>query len=228
MQGMSMGGGGAPGQGMTMGHAGGAQGALDLLPEWLGIVGVVIFILIAGSHLRHLAMASGERRWWHVCHVLMAIGMAFMYLPEGIYSPGIPAELWQLLFATVALAAGLRVLAGVAGRVAGNPLWLLTAIELGAMVYMWSSGPLLPVLSWVLVAYLVVEGALWGANAYRAVDGERPLIGWTALVPTTGSGSILVSGVATESLIGGLDISVSMAAMALGMAYMLAAMQLMM
>lgn len=223
-----MGGGAGSSQGMAMGHAVGTHASLNLLPEWLGIVGVVMFILVAGSHLRHLVMASGERRWWHVCHVLMAIGMAFMYVPATIYSQGIPTQFWQLLFATVAFAAGLRVLAGVAGKASDNPLWLLTAIELGAMVYMWSSGSFLPALTWVLVAYLVVEAALWGANTYRAVDGDTPLIGWTALAPTTDTGAIFVPGTATESLIGGLDISVSMTAMALGMAYMLAAMQLMM
>jgi hypothetical protein len=118
--------------------------------------------------------------------------------------------------------------AGAAGRTSNNPLWLLTAVELGAMVYMWSSGAFLPALTWVLVAYLAVEAGLWGVNAYRTVDGDTPLIGWTALAPATDAGAVFVSGAATESLIGGLDISVSMTAMALGMAYMLAAMQLMM
>jgi hypothetical protein len=212
--------------GMSMGHAAGGN-ALNLLPEWLGIVGVAVFLLIAGSHLLHLLSSSGERRWWHVTHVSMAIGMASMYLPAALDPFAISSLFWQFLFAAVAAAVGLRVVAGFAGRASDNPLWALTAIELGTMVYMWSSGSLLPAVTWALIAYLVLEASLWAVNAYRAIDGDAPLFRWTALAPATEGGPVLVAGVATESLIGGLDISVSMTAMALGMAYMLAALQLM-
>ncbi len=63
MHGMSMGGGGGSSQGMAMGHVVGSHTTLNRLPEWVGIVGVLVFILVAWSHLRHLVMASGERRW---------------------------------------------------------------------------------------------------------------------------------------------------------------------
>jgi Domain of unknown function (DUF5134) len=218
-----------PTVGMAMGHAGpGAHAALNLRPEWIGIVGVVLLLLVAGSHARHLVMTSGERRPWHLCHVLMAIGMAFMYVPATLDPHGVPPLFWQSLFAAAAIAAGVRGLAGLTGHASSNPLWLLTGIDLGAMVYMWSTGSLVPALTWMLVAYLVVEAALWAVNAYRVIDGGPPLISWGALAPATGGGVVFVSESATSSLIGDLDISVSMTTMALGMAYMFAAMQLMM
>jgi len=217
MQGMSMGG----------GHGAGAHMAPDLLPMWLGVLGVVMFGLIAGSHLRHLLMTTGERRPWHVCHVLMALGMACMFAPAAIDIQPVPAILWQLLFAVAAGATAVRWLAGWTGNASDNPLWLLTAIDLGAMVYMWSSGSFTPALTWVLVAYLVVEAGLWAVNAYRWIDAGSPIVGFGSLAPSSGGG-IAVAGVASESLLGGLDIGLSMLGMALGMAYMLAAMQLMM
>lgn len=236
---MSGGAGGAPGVhhggashptvGMVMGHGGaGAHAALSLLPEWLGITGVVVFLLVAGSHARHLVLTSGERRPWHACHVLMAIGMAFMYAPAALGLHWIPALVWQSLFAVAAIAAGMRGLAGLSGHASNNPLWLLTGIDLGAMVYMWSSGSFVPALTWLLVAYLLVEGGLWAANAYRVIDGGTPLISWGALAPATGGGVVFVAETTEGSLMGGLDISISMTTMALGMAYMFAAMQLIM
>jgi hypothetical protein len=231
MQGMSMGGdAGSGSHGISMGHmAGGAHASVNLLPEWLGIVGAVMFLLIAGSHLGHLLMVSGERRPWHVLHALMAMGMAIMFVPSR-FDPGLAsAGFWQLLFVGTAAAAGLRWLIGVTGSRPANPLWLLSSIELGTMVYMWSSGSFALEATWALVTFLLVDAGLWVANAYRVVDGGTPLVGWGAMTPATdGEGAILIAGVASESLMGGLDISVSMTAMALGMAYMLVAMQVMM
>lgn len=214
--------------GMSMDHTAVAHHTLNLLPEWIGVLGTLMFLLIAGSHLLHQVRTSGERRWWHVSHVLMAIGMAFMYAPGAIDPFTISSEFWQVLFAVVAAVVALRVVAGFAGRASANPLWALTGIELGTMVYMWSSGSFVPALTWALVAYLVVEAGLWGLNVYRAVDGDAPLFGWSALAPVADGGTVIVAGTGTQTLIGGLDISVSMTAMGLGMAYMLAAMQLMM
>jgi hypothetical protein len=200
----------------------------NLLPEWLGILGAVMFLLIAGAHLGHLAMTHGERRHWHVLHVGMAIGMAFMYAPARIDPFAIQAEFWQFLFASAAALAALRWFAGYLGAAADNPLWLLTAIDLGAMVYMWSPGSFVGAMTWTLVAYLTVEAGLWVLNAYRVIDRGTPLIRWHALTPAPAAGAPLATtAVATDSLIGGLDISVSMTAMAVGMAYMLAVMQLM-
>jgi hypothetical protein len=214
MRGMPMGGGMA-------GPAGGSH-TVNLLPGWLGVAGAAMFLLIAAAHLGHLRMTVGERRPWHVLHVLMALGMAAMYAPAAADPFAIGADLWQLLFATAASLAALRWLAGLAGVATANPLWLLTAIDLGAMVYMWSAGTPTPALTWALVAYLSVEAALWVANTLRVLDRGTPLITWRALNPTPEGAAIPAA--TTDTLIGTLDISVSMTAMAIGMAYMLAAM----
>jgi hypothetical protein len=232
MPGMSMGGlssgashhGQHPAPGMALAHSGAGHGAVNLLPEWLGIVGVAIFLLIAISHLRHLAMTSGERAPWHACHVLMALGMMFMYAPAAIDAPAVPAAFWRIVFAATGGVVALWALGGA--RRAPNLIWLLTAVDLGAMVYMWSPGAFTASLTWVLVTYLVAEAGLWAIDAYRRGDGGTPIIGLTMASAGADGGAVAV-GALPAALLGDLDISASMIGMTLGMAYMFAAMQLM-
>jgi hypothetical protein len=209
--------------GMSMAHAG-AHHTVNLLPEWLGIAGVVLFALIALSHLRHLAMTNGERTPWHACHVLMAVGMAFMYAPAALHLPSVPMTFWRVAFAVAGVIAAVWALGGA--QRAPNLIWLLTAIDLGAMVYMWSPGSLVAPLTWALVAYLVAEASLWAVDAYRRIDGSTPIIGLTMAPAGIESGSVTLRA-APAALIGDLDISASMIGMTLGMAYMFVAMQLM-
>lgn len=224
MPGMSMGSGASHPSGAMHGMTMGApvHGTVSLLPEWVGIVGVIVFALVAVSHLRHLAMTSGERVPWHACHVLMAVGMIFMYAPAALGLPNVPMTFWRVVFASAAVVAALWALGG--GRRAPNLIWLLTAADLGVMAYMWSPGALAAGLTWVLVAYLAVEAGLWAVEAYRRVDGGASIVGWQV---TSGESAAVAMSAATRTpLLGEMNISVSMIAMTIGMAYMLAAMQL--
>jgi hypothetical protein len=215
----------AAAQGMRAAHT---MGIHPAVPVWLGIVGAVMFLGIAASHLRHLANTEGQRRAWHACHVLIAVGMASMYSSAAITSLTVPAVFWKLVFA------GAGVLTAVwavneTGR-APTPMWLLTAIDLGAMIYMWSSHAFTEALSWLLVGYFVIDAVLWALDEYRHLDRNTLSISWRMLSPASGGTTIAAPAVgvrsASQSLIGELDIGLSMVAMALGMAYMLAAMQI--
>lgn len=209
---------------MAMGSGAAMHSSLNLLPDWLGYIGVAVFLLIAASHLRHLVRATGERKPWHATHVLMAIGMAFMYAPTAIDPFGIPALFWRLLFGAGAALAAVRLVIEWDAK-APSPLWLVTAIDLVAMVYMWSASAFTPALTWTLVAYFSLQAVLWAADAYRRIDSGIPLVGWGVMSNSCYEGVGAIAGVRSESLLGGLDIGVSLAAMAVGMAYMLAAMQ---
>jgi hypothetical protein len=211
---------------MVMGHG---VTLHAVVPEWLGIAGAAMFLVIAASHVTHLIKTAGERRSWHACHVLMAVGMAFMYGPAPIDSLGVPPAFWRLVIAAAGALAALWALGG--GDRAPSPIWLLTAVDLGAMLYMWSAHGLIALLSWLLVAYLFLEAAMWALDAYRQLDDATPGIRWRMLPQESVSGALTapaaVATTASRSLIGELDIGVSMFAMALGMAYMLVAMQMM-
>ena len=186
-----------------------------LLPTWLELIWTAAYLCVAASHLRHMAQSLGQRRAWHSCHVLMALGMACMYLPAAL----LPGSCWQLIFA---LAGTLTALWALGSN--GSIIWLLTALDLGVMLLMWSptgaTGPLV----WFAITYLVLETGLWLGDIYSRLDRSRPAPGWR-LLSDEGSGLTLsTERGAGSSLLGGLDITASMVVMSLGMAYMLVAM----
>jgi hypothetical protein len=194
--------------------------ATNILPSWLAVGWTLVFLAILAVHGRHALDSDGQRRQWHIGHVLMALGMAFMFaLFADAFST--PTGLWSAAFAGLAIAVVLSMIVmALAGR-GTNPLWLLMAIDLAAMAYMWSpSGPQAAI-AWPLVAYFAWQAALWSTNWMRRLDG-RTIFGGAVGVTAEGA---LVETVA-EPLICHQDLRVSMAAMTLGMAYMFAAMQL--
>jgi Domain of unknown function (DUF5134) len=204
--------------------------ALNLLPPWMGVAWTVVFLAIGASHLRHMAQTTGQRRSWHSCHVLMAVGMAFMYAPAQIDPLAVPSAFWKLVFAAAGIIAAVWAISGV-GRVS-TLIWLLTSIDMAAMLYMWS-GPRradTAPLTWLLTAYLLAEAVMWALDLHRRLDGATPIVSWRLLASESGA-TVSAASIATEtaasgSLLGELNISASMIAMALGMAYMLIAMQL--
>jgi hypothetical protein len=205
------------GMSMSAGH-----GTTNILPEWLAVIWTLVFIAIIVIHVRHvLDSDDGQRRIWHSGHVLMAFGMAFMFAPASIDHFGIPSGFWQLAFANGAIAALLWMLAQALSGRSINVLWLVMAIDLGAMAYMWSPSGFQAPLTWLLVAYFFAQSLLWVTNKMRDIDHVTLLKGSFAVTP---DGAVTMA--APEPLVCFRDLRVSMFAMTLGMAYMFAAMQL--
>lgn len=238
------------------GSSGAAAGAAvpNLLPESLGVIAAAAFLGIACSHVRHMVNTDGQRRPWHACHVLIALGMVFMYLPAALDPLGVPLGFWRVVFACAGLVAALWAVAGNA-RVPVL-MWTLTAFDLGAMLYMWSvpDQPGTAGVSWILIVYLVASACMWLLDAYRRIDGGVPIVSWQAMAaggelvaaqtlgrfgatrsdrrPSPRGAGVTRSGggqraTASEPLLGELDIGISMIVMAVGMAYMVLATQLM-
>lgn len=206
--------------GMAMDGSG--HGTLNLLPTWLAVIWTFAFVAIFVIHARHALSSESPRRFWHAGHVLMALGMAFMYAPSSIDRLGIPVGAWQVTFAIGSVLVLTWVLSQALNRRALNPLWLLMTIDLAAMIYMWSPADFTAPLSWLLVAYFVAQSVLWGSDRIRGLD-DHPLPGG---VSVTAGGAVVTA--AAAPLICYRDLRVSMGAMTLGMAYMLAATQLLM
>jgi hypothetical protein len=203
---------------MSVGH-----GTTNILPSWLAVIWTLVFIVIIVVHALHLRDSEGQRRIWHSGHVLMAFGMAFMFAPSSIDHFNIPSGFWQLAFANGAIAIVLWMLAQALSGRAVNALWLIMAIDLGAMAYMWSPSGFQAPITWILVAYFALQTLLWLTNRMRDVD-HRTLFGGSFSVAPDGA----VAMSAAEPLVCFRDLRVSMSAMTLGMAYMFAAMQLLM
>jgi hypothetical protein len=197
-----------------------SPGATDILPEWLAVTWTLVFASIAVVHVRHLLETHGERRLWHSGHVLMAIGMVFMFAPTSLDHFGIPADFWRLAFANAAGAVVVWILVALSNGTPVNRLWLVMAVDFAAMVYMWSPAGFVPAVTWVLVTYFVLQTLLWATDMYRELD-RKPLGEWSFQFA---GGAVAARGV--SALVCERDLRVSMGAMVLGMAYMLAAMQL--
>jgi len=223
MSGMGMSHGGehsTPLTGVSMGT--GAHGT-SILPAWLAVLWTLAFFAIVVIHALHLRDSEGQRRVWHSGHVLMALGMAFMFAPASIDHFNVPSGFWQLAFANAALAILAWMLAqAIAGRPI-NVLWLVMAVDLGAMAYMFSPAGFQAPLTWVLVCYFAAQSLLWITNRMRDVDHKTLVGGGISVTP---GGAVAMS--AAEPLVCFRDLRVSMFAMTLGMAYMFAAMQLLM
>ena len=197
-----------------------SHGSTNILPNWLAVIWTLVFLAILVIHARHVVQTTGQRRFWHSGHVLMALGMMFMYAPASLDHLGIPSGFWQLLFANGAGIVVAWILANVLSGRAINMLWLAMAVDLAAMVYMWSPAGFVAPITWLLVAYFALQAVIWATNSYRGLD-ERPVLGG---IGALADGTLTAT--AVEPLICEHDLRPSMALMTLGMAYMFAAMQL--
>ncbi len=91
----------------------------------------------------------------------------FMFAPPSIDHFDIPSGFWQLAFANGALAILAWMLAqALAGRAIGA-LWLVMAIDLAALAYMWSPSGLQAPITWLLVAHFAAQSLLWAGNRMR-------------------------------------------------------------
>jgi len=185
------------------------------------VIWTLVFLVIVVVHARHVADTSGERRAWHSGHVAMALGMLFMFAPASLDHFNIPSGFWQLLFANASGIVVLWILAQALTGRAVNALWAILAIDLAAMVYMWSPNGLVAPITWLLVAYFTVQAFLWVTNRYRALD-DHAIINAHGRINADGT----ITASAVTPLICERDLRWSMFGMTLGMAYMFAAIQL--
>lgn len=192
-----------------------------LLPAWLRLVWVAVFAYVTLSHVGHAAVMPGRRRWWHATHILMAIGMAYMFLPMGLKT--LPAMWWETLFTVAASAILVWMLAAWLRRRPVDALWFASLLGTGAMVYMFAlPGAAVAAVTYALVAYYVAEAAAW-AGGWFYEDGERrssplPLVVGPRPPTVPARAQVLARRVPAE-------LRTTLAAMAIGMAYMFVAMQ---
>ncbi len=192
--------------GPDMGHMPHDMGSMTaMLPGWVRVVWVVALVVVAVLHVVHARSLSGQSRRWHGVHTAMAVGMVAMYAADPMGQVGLDRVLLAVFAAlTVALAAVIVAVGRREGVV--NPLWVVTGLDTAAMAYM-SAVMLWPAsighaVTWVVIGYLCVDALAWILGVWdRLPVLKRPAIG----LPGHDS----------------LDIRLSLAVMAAGMAYML-------
>ena len=130
------------------------MGGLNLLPDWVRALWITAYVVILIIHLYHAATMKGEHRAWHSIHILMALGMIWMFLPT---PPAfIPALAWQIAFALAALLIVVWFIWSFSHRRAVNFLWVTSLIAVLAMIYMFAfPGAAIRILTYILVVYFV-------------------------------------------------------------------------
>jgi hypothetical protein len=199
-------------------NSGGMPMGSGLLPDWLGWICVVMYIVILAVHLSHLVSMSGQHRAWHAGHVLMALGMAWMFLPVTPFP--LPALVWQSAFAAAALLVAVWCIWNWIRRQAVSLLWVTLLIGMLAMIYMYTfPGAATQYLTFVLVAYFALEASAWFVGAFeRKPEGKERLIPH-ALGPHASATHALAEA-------GSLSIRLTLGLMALGMGYMFLVLEL--
>ncbi|MHB8694728.1 MAG: hypothetical protein ACYDHH_26125, partial [Solirubrobacteraceae bacterium] len=147
--------------------------------SWLAVVWLLVFVAIALAHFRYLLARPGQRRAWHAAHVLMAVGMAFMYAQSAGGALSDPSGFWRATFTYAAGATGAWVLVQLLYRHAVNVLWPLIALDLAAMVYMWSPSGMTAAITAPIVCYFALQAGLWSLSTYRRLSLRPSMIAMT-------------------------------------------------
>ena len=178
---------------------------------WIaGLLGVLVF------HCVHLARGCGECRALHGAHLIMLVGMIYMFVAMAFQVAPVSRGLWLGLYVATSVA----VLAWLATRLVKREpisgLWVLALAQQVAMIYMWA--PMrdwAPAVSYAFAFYFALETLGW------AIKASSRGVGRTLLFSNAGSATL---GSMPDSF---LD-DACMAVMAASMAYMFLGMQLMM
>lgn len=204
------------------GHGGhGAHGGgLNLLPLWMQLVWLLAMAAVVAAHSIHVAAATGlavrQIRAWHGTHLLMGVGMIYMFTP---WSGGFPGSVraWQWVFGVAAVLVGGWIAATLQRGQRVDTHWLLSVIGLGVMAYMFfvHRGHGTPAVTYILVGYFIVEAACWAQGWLTRCS---PTFLPAAVGPAAGIRAVSLR-CATPS-----GLRVSQTTMALSMAYMFLAM----
>ena len=200
--------------GTSMGMAGG-----HLLPDWLRIVWVVIYALILVLHLRHVIGMGGQERAWHSGHVLMALGMVFMFLPGGIMT--LPSMVGIVVFALAALAAAGWIVYALASQRPLDFLWVILLIDMLGMAYMFAvTQVMLGALTYLFAVYFAIEMGCWVLGAFHQPDPQQRV-----LPAVVGGGAVALKADARPlAEASSFEVRLTLGLMAAGMAYMFLAM----
>jgi Domain of unknown function (DUF5134) len=219
-----------PGMGEMSGTGG--VGMVDILPSWAGWGWAAVFVVVMLLHVQHAIRMHGAHRLWHSGHILMALGMAYMFLPQELLT--VPNRPWQLGFAGATVLAMIYAGYHLRHGIRVDTPWLTLTFGLALMVYMWAmmDGLVWPPFTYLAAAWFGAEAAGWFTGHLCGDYHHRSFVP-PAFGPRRKSGRRIsdvgpyLAGcrpIAYGTSWGG---RMTLGVMAIGMGYMLLAMQLM-
>lgn len=205
------------------------------LPAWLRLLAITAMAVILLLHTAHLRHETGLWRWWHGCHVAMAVGMIAMYAdPVQTTTSSSPLRTGGLIVYLALAASAAVTLTMIARRHRRLDIrWMATTTGLLAMALMFTPMSMQSgALGTLAVLYLLTEAAVWlTAHWWQPITDlviEVPIhdraLAWAGAPPRTARDHPDVRRIRIATVHTPLDVRLSLAVMALGMAGMLASM----
>ncbi|ADJ17067.1 DUF5134 domain-containing protein [Halalkalicoccus jeotgali] len=192
---------------------------IGLLSEWLRWPWIVVYAVVTVVHLSH-AIDTDCRQVWHSNHVVMAVGMGYMFLPTRLKA--VSDEVWQITFIIIAATIVVWVLHLWATQRTIDFLWMISLFDVVAMIYMFAfpEAAIAP-LTYLLVIYFILETIVWMGGVF---DHTRQ---WGRLLPVLIHSRLYSRLIFHEPLVGSSSgrERMTLSAMAAGMAYMFIIMQ---
>ena len=201
---------------------------VNLMPDSARWIWGGIFLAILVHHVAHLVRMHGVHRLWHAGHVLMGIGMAYMFLPPQYRDT--PRWPWQVVFALATVLAGGYALRKWRKGIRIDLPWIMLIVGLGSMVYMWAmkDGAARAPITYALAIWFCGEAVGWfnGELCGRRENAWLPAAIGPLRSDTRAMAAPCLAG--THPLAYGASplTRVTLGLMAVGMAYMFVGMQL--
>ena len=109
----------------------------DLLSARASVIWIAALCAVLVLHCSHLIRMRGEHRWYHSAHVVMLLGMLYMYAAVAFGLDWLPARIWMIIYVAASAAIiGWMLVRFRERRPFGN-VWILALVQQGAMIYMW-------------------------------------------------------------------------------------------
>jgi hypothetical protein len=194
--------------GMSLGSA--------LLSSKASVIWLAALAAVLVFHCVHHIRMRGQHRWYHAAHVLMLLGMLYMYASLAFGWAWAAQPIWMLVYSASSFALVVWILLRLLRRRPLSRLWIVALAQQGAMIYMWlPMSDWIPGISYAFAAYFALETLAWltalrNAPAPSRAGAETARLRAMALESTSAVGKICLS------------------AMAASMGYMFVGMQLMM
>jgi hypothetical protein len=158
----------------------------DLLSARASVIWIAALSAVLVFHCSHLIHMRGERRCYHSAHVVMLLGMLYMYAAVAFGLDWFPTRVWMIIYVATSAAIISWMLVQFGQRRSFDSLRILALVQQGAMIYMWA-----PMTYWV-PAYLrlcrvlrarndrVADEGVYQARARQRCCGGRPINGHTS------------------------------------------------
>lgn len=134
----------------------------DIFPTWVSVIWIVLLAGVIAFHCIHLARMGGQHRWFHSAHVVMSLGMIWMFGMMSLSWDAIPSSALVGLYCLTTAAILVWMVLRFARREPFSFLWILALVQQAAMIYMFAPMSIWnPLLSYGLAAYFLLETIAW-------------------------------------------------------------------